>query len=341
MKENPTELRYRYPGTRYFETTDKDVFCGRDEKIQELYTKILLNKTIVLHAESGVGKSSLIQAGLIPLFKEKHSFTPQDHQMSVVPVVIRFDLLNKTDREDFIVTEVIRIIKENIPVHNYQLPYIAYRENSLWYLARQLQRQKITLLLVLDQFESLQNFSPPQISHFIKELSDLLQVYIPAHIEAEIEENTKDFFVSTGIVNEERQAYNKNITELQDALKIHVLFVIREDKLGTMSVLSEAFPDILKINYALRALKKADAYKAIQIPSQEKGNFRSPCFEFEEGTIDELLNELADRHTGRIDPFEIQLICSYIEKVLVMERGSCSEDQTISKSSIPGKRHYQ
>ncbi len=55
-----------YPGTRAFGTGDHDGFFGRGEEVEILTAMVLARRASLLFAPSGAGKSSLIQAGLIP-----------------------------------------------------------------------------------------------------------------------------------------------------------------------------------------------------------------------------------------------------------------------------------
>jgi HEAT repeat protein len=58
-----------YKGLRPYEEQDKDNFFGRDAEKRILVNKILTNKLTLLFAASGVGKSSLLQAAVIPYLK--------------------------------------------------------------------------------------------------------------------------------------------------------------------------------------------------------------------------------------------------------------------------------
>ena len=60
-------MKYRYPGIRAFEYTDKNLFFGRKEDVKKLYTRVKAQSLVVLFAKSGIGKSSLLNAGLLPL----------------------------------------------------------------------------------------------------------------------------------------------------------------------------------------------------------------------------------------------------------------------------------
>jgi len=55
----------------YFETADQPIFFGRDEEADTLQTQIMGNKLTVLFGQSGVGKTSLINAGVIPRLEEE------------------------------------------------------------------------------------------------------------------------------------------------------------------------------------------------------------------------------------------------------------------------------
>jgi formylglycine-generating enzyme required for sulfatase activity/energy-coupling factor transporter ATP-binding protein EcfA2 len=54
-----------FPGLRSFELDDREYFFGRDEHIEALYKKLLLNRFVAVVGSSGSGKSSLVKAGLL------------------------------------------------------------------------------------------------------------------------------------------------------------------------------------------------------------------------------------------------------------------------------------
>lgn len=58
-----------YKGLRPYEEEDRDNFFGRDEDCRILIDKILANRLTLLFAASGVGKSSLLQAAVLPHLK--------------------------------------------------------------------------------------------------------------------------------------------------------------------------------------------------------------------------------------------------------------------------------
>jgi hypothetical protein len=54
-----------FPGLRAFELEDREFFFGRDEHVNSLCEKLLLNRFIAVVGSSGSGKSSLVRAGLL------------------------------------------------------------------------------------------------------------------------------------------------------------------------------------------------------------------------------------------------------------------------------------
>ncbi len=59
-----------FKGLASFESDDAPFFCGRDELIRELVARAAENSLVGLLGASGVGKSSLLRAGLLPALRE-------------------------------------------------------------------------------------------------------------------------------------------------------------------------------------------------------------------------------------------------------------------------------
>lgn len=65
-----------YVGIRPFSTDDTGRFFGRDAEIVRLRALLFANRMVVLHAPSGAGKTSLVQAGLIPALDTEFEHLP-------------------------------------------------------------------------------------------------------------------------------------------------------------------------------------------------------------------------------------------------------------------------
>ena len=62
-----------FVGPRPFETGRK--IFGRDREIDDLYYLLSAERIVLLHSPSGAGKSSLVQAGLIPRLNERFVYS--------------------------------------------------------------------------------------------------------------------------------------------------------------------------------------------------------------------------------------------------------------------------
>lgn len=71
IHQRPLILGCPYLGLEKFKPEDKDKFFGRDEFIKKLLTHLEQHNLLLLLGQSGSGKSSLIQAGVIPQLTDK------------------------------------------------------------------------------------------------------------------------------------------------------------------------------------------------------------------------------------------------------------------------------
>jgi len=68
--------KYRYPGVSPFSKDQSEIFFGRDKDVDFLRTLVELQDLVVLFSKSGLGKSSLVNAGIVPQIIEKGEFNP-------------------------------------------------------------------------------------------------------------------------------------------------------------------------------------------------------------------------------------------------------------------------
>ncbi|MEL6811462.1 MAG: NACHT and WD repeat domain-containing protein [Bacteroidota bacterium] len=310
---------YRYPGIAYFRKKDVDLFFGRENDVEDLFTQITLNQTVVLHGDSGLGKSSLMRAGVLPRMEEE---TPE-----YVQVTVKFGYKSEKDKEyqnskgwekEYLVDEVVKQIertlkplKENSAKWLDRLPFLDPMPKNLWYLGKLIEGNGKKLLLFFDQFEELQSYSQDQIEYFKEQLAYLFFQRIPQPIYNEIRRNRRD--VESKEKSVKSVEYKEDLLFLKEPMDAKAVFAVREDMLGTMSLLKDYFPEILKNDYQLKLLDKDGARRAISMPAQVKGDYDSQQFTFSEEALDDLIKKLGDKKSG-YDPIEIQIACSNIEQ---------------------------
>lgn len=66
-----SQERNPYVGPRPFEQEDRDLFFGRDQEASEVLSLTIAHRVLLLYAQSGAGKTSLLNAGLISLLEEE------------------------------------------------------------------------------------------------------------------------------------------------------------------------------------------------------------------------------------------------------------------------------
>lgn len=64
-----TELHNPYPGLRSFVEKEADLFFGREREIAAVLELLEQQQLVVVHGASGCGKSSVVRAGVVPVFR--------------------------------------------------------------------------------------------------------------------------------------------------------------------------------------------------------------------------------------------------------------------------------
>jgi hypothetical protein len=145
--QRPTTARQftsPYKFLDYFTPEDADLFYGREQEIGELQRKFHRARLLVLHGESGTGKTSLIRAGLIP------RLAPE----SYVPVYVRA----VAESTQAIKEEMIRQL--GVDRRHIDLPLAAFLDAETAYLSK-------TVVLILDQFEEFFLRFPPEVRQLL------------------------------------------------------------------------------------------------------------------------------------------------------------------------------
>lgn len=311
---------YRYPGTKPFEAADYTLFKGRDEDIKNLFDFVFMENPVVLFSRSGLGKSSLLNAGLAKKITDENRATP---------LFIRFGAYTKETKVlplERLKEEILKATEQKQKALFEKLAsQIQLEQNTLWYGFKHIQMNdpgKHCFVLIFDQFEELFTYPQDVVERFKRELSELMYTKVPQQLRDFISEKRKT----------DSNYFSKEETELIFArLDIRILFAIRSDKLSLLNSLTDVFPTVLKYCYELKPLSSEQAKPAILFPAQLTGdNFESPPFTFTE----EALSHILDSLTGTTDPaktgfglekpeietFQLQIVCKYAEN-LVIEKG--------------------
>src|SRR3954469_7035874 len=102
MRPNP------YVGPRTFTDQDKELFFGREREARELLARVIAERLVLFYAQSGMGKTSLLNTRLIPqLQKEKYAVLPVGRVSGELPKgvgdvhnIFSFNLLLHLDQSE-------------------------------------------------------------------------------------------------------------------------------------------------------------------------------------------------------------------------------------------------
>lgn len=293
--------RNRYPGVKPFERSEENIFFGRDQDIDNLYELILLEKLVTLFGKSGYGKSSLLNAGILPRFES----APTDSAEHFLPLTIRFGAYVEGGTMPTPVDRIRQRLAERVaPADDMAFVDDVVEADSLWRAFKHRQStDRRRFLLIFDQFEELFDYPAAQQQAFKQQLAELLYVAIP--------QTVRD---AAGELPDEQ--YDR----LVDRLEVKAVLAIRSDRLSFLDQLKDALPAILRIRYELRPLQPEQARQAIVQPAAIVAatglDFLTEPFAYTPLALDTILVNLADNRTGvqaGIESFLLQMICREIE----------------------------
>mgnify|MGYP001795338051 CR=1 FL=1 len=302
MNTTSCKNEYRYPGVVPFSTDQSHLFFGRKEDTKNLLKLIQRERLITVYGNSGLCKSSLINAGVVPDLIRKGR---------CLPLVIRFGAwMSSTSNPP--VALMLKIARDaySSPEFNADnfLRSLLPDEDSLWFHIKSTQlKSRKQVLLIFDQFEELFSYPTVQIKAFEEELGDLLSTHLPLRLRRKIEEEE--------LLTEEEEDI------LMDPLDTKILFVIRSDRLHLLDRLTSTLPLILRNCYELKALSPEAAKEAILFPAKMQGKFRTPTFTFTPMVLEKLLDFLLDERSRRVEGILVQMLCEYYEKIKVEKEG--------------------
>jgi tetratricopeptide (TPR) repeat protein len=305
---------FRYPGSRPFENTrhDQKMFFGRDHDSSVLLHLLLSEQLVVLFARSGTGKSSLINAGLLPKL----------HEYSIIPFKVRL-----SDPTVDPVKLLLKSVEDEARKSGYDVVpgtgecfYDYFKTLECWTQDDKL----LTPLIILDQFEEFFRYNNSYRNIFIRNLAEVLDP----------ERSRKNI--------EDRDTMGEMVLP-----SVKALISIREDFLGELEELTSVIPQILENRCRLLPLRPDQAVDAIVKPGLlSDENIATPILHYKQEAIDTIIHFLSQCSEGNdiklfVEPFQLQLICSNLEQKILAEKLSKDTVVEIGKDRLGGPREMQ
>jgi len=326
-----TNLRSRYPGLRPFDLEEQSYFFGRDEEIESVCRLLDLDNLTILHGPSGMGKSSLINAGILPALKEIRNWDVPYH---VVP--IRFsnydpELAQIRREKQGINQDDTPLIKDPIDrfitaclgkEHDWE-EIIPMPKPSLWLSAKKMLIDQaihpLRIIFILDQFEELFTYPEARVEEFARQLGELYHQVMPESVRRGLDRKK---IIEADLSPQERLMPKPKVAQLlariEEPLDVKILISMRSDKLFFLERLDAYIPEMKLNSYELRSFDAQQAKKAIVQPAALSGEqFISPTFTVREEVLDHIVQFLEDKISRRIDPSSLQIVCQHIERKII------------------------
>jgi hypothetical protein len=227
-------------------------FYGRAEETEGLLRRIKHEPLTVLFGTSGLGKTSLIRAGLFPVLRAE-GFLPVYIRLDHAPAAKAFVLQVKAALTDAIIAA--RISQPTLPETDETLWEFFHRVSlrlQMW------NAQPLTPVLVIDQFEELFTLgtrveaAQQKCELFFIELSDLIENHPPSQVRYRLRSNPE-------------QVANFDFGPAH----VRVLFSLREDYLANLEACCELIPSISRNRMRLMPMNGQQAVEAVIMPRAE------------------------------------------------------------------------
>jgi hypothetical protein len=353
MKRGNQLYMERYPGLQPFDKGQSTIFFGRDMEKKELFYQVCLEKVVVLFGKSGLGKSSLLNAGVSPQLEEK----------GFLPITVRFSPPKKKDVEgekengnykknnpenntdadeenllirDFIISFKGFNFKKKI-LYNGQDPKlweyvkatpfneIVEKDQTpvLWdYIQRTKETKKnnepVTVIpvFIFDQFEQFFYHTVKHQQEFLSQLAEIVHDETP-------------YRILEWITNIDYEKRTREQIDWHQPPAVKLIFALRSDKLANMQSVVPFIPSMLRNRYELKPLTNSQAMDAIRQPAlKDLGPDYGPTFTYEPDTLNKIVTELSSG-SNEIESSQLQIVCHFIENKL---KGTL---EATGSSSIP------
>jgi hypothetical protein len=295
-KVSSSEILDPYVGPRPYTRSQEDQrrFFGRDDETDEIVSLILGHRLVLVYAQSGSGKTSIMEAQVAPtLGKYGFDVLPRARVGITSDTKIELDSFNVSHTSSGLVNFYM------INAFQSLRPEVEPRSVAKKTLVQFLQDYFATTeglytdhkVLVFDQMEELFTYYPGNTWR----------------------EQQYDFF--------------KQIAETVDqTTELRIVFVIREDYLAELDRFTDILPERLRPRFRLERFQKEAALAAIRGPIETAGestkNLKSVSQEEVDSQIEMIVEELLriqveDPFSGRphelkgefIEPIQLQIVC--------------------------------
>jgi len=243
-----------FRGIKSFRYADREIFAAREWEKEQLLNLVSLYRASLIYGQSGIGKSSLINAGLIP---ELENYNFRGEIIRVSPNRDGTFIVYKipaSDKDRAYLPSLFDELLEEEHKQEISVSFEKFKEiiNSQLYTLggeeREGDEESAIPVFIFDQFEELITLFEERIYKTASEIE--LTLTERKAIQSELIDFFRDIY------------YNSS-------LRIKFLFVFREDYLAKLSKLLRAIPDLRDHTLRIKAVSKDDIYGIIKRPFEK------------------------------------------------------------------------
>jgi len=303
-----------WPGLSSFTEDLRGFFFGREKETEELVRLVRRNTLTVLFGQSGLGKSSLLQAGVFPLLREA-DFLPLylrlDHDPSSPPLA---------DQVKAALVDAFKSAGADAPAPRPDeslWEYFHRKDIDIWSAKNRL----LTPVLAFDQFEEIFTLGTADEARrergraFLTELADLVENRPPAALRAKFD---------SGELDTARYAFDKPSCQ--------VILSLREDFLPDLEGLKNEIRSLMHSRMRIRRLTGTQALEIVTRPAPHL---------LAEGVAERVVEFVAGGRGGsveRLAELEVEpALLSVICRELNQRRRTLGQDQ-ITTDLVSGNR---
>ena len=247
---------------------ENQIIFGRNEEIEDLTQRVLNDIDTIVYGKSGIGKTSVINAGVLPIVREN----------GFIPVVLRLDHSNNKSY----ISQIKEAIGKDVEVVETASAKNVDKELFWEFFHRHeffVDGERAKLILVFDQFEEIFTLQQTTVARteFFKEFAYVLNNVMPKEIAFNSDDLKTEETVESDIQVEGFASMSNLFNNIKDGVvcpeaqyvndnNIHFIFILREDFLSEFEFYTTKIPSLKFHRFALRPLNNKQAVEIITKP---------------------------------------------------------------------------
>ncbi len=302
--------QYPYLGLDAYDEEHQAFFHGRKKETKELLHSVQRNIVTVLFGKSGLGKTSLLRAGIMPKLRK------QFH----LPIYLR---INFSDKNTSPITQAKISIIEQINKKDKEIT--DFGNLSLWeyFHTVEILGGMATPVLIFDQFEEIfthGKHNQKQANEFITELTNLVENQIPISVQ---------------------EKYRNDIPFTFSDQNFRVIISLREDFLPHLEGFNSYIPSLKKSRYRISQMNRDNAIEAVYEPGKEiiseDNAAKIVDLIFSETPADSEYEDTENQDVWdnySVEPFLLSLICYQINELRIQNNEEGISNSVLEKVVI-------